>query len=103
MLNLEDPKLLRSDAYVDGRWTAGAAGARFAVTNPANGQTLAQVANLDSADTRLGIEAAARALPAWRGRTAKDRGALMRRWFELITGSTEDLARLMTAEEGKPL
>ncbi len=103
MLTLADPKLLRSDAYVDGRWIPATSGARFAVTNPATGETLANVADLDGADTRAAIGAAHLALPAWRGRTAKERAGLMRAWFDLIMANQEDLARLMTAEQGKPL
>jgi succinate-semialdehyde dehydrogenase/glutarate-semialdehyde dehydrogenase len=102
MPKLDDPALLRAEAYVDGAWTSGA-GARFAVTNPATGETLAQVADLDAADARAAIEAAAAALPAWSARTAKERAAVMRKWFELIMAAQEDLAQLMTAEQGKPL
>ncbi len=103
MLELKDTALLRGQAYIDGRWVDAQSGARFPVTNPATGETLAELANCDEADTRAAIEAAHRALPAWRARTAKDRAALMRRWFELIMANQEDLARLMTAEQGKPL
>jgi succinate-semialdehyde dehydrogenase/glutarate-semialdehyde dehydrogenase len=100
---LFDPALLRADAYVDGAWTAAGAGQRFAVTNPATGETLAEVADLDAADARAAIEAAAAALPAWSARTAKDRAQILRKWFDLIMAAQEDLARLMTAEQGKPL
>ncbi|MEJ1969037.1 MAG: NAD-dependent succinate-semialdehyde dehydrogenase [Rhizomicrobium sp.] len=103
MLKLKDETLLKSDAYVDGAWTAAASGARFAVANPATGEELAQVADLDAADARRAIAAANAAWPAWRAMTAKDRGALLRTWFDLILASREDLARLMTAEQGKPL
>jgi len=103
MPTLTDPALLRADAYVDGAWTAAGAGQRFAVTNPANGEILAEVADLDAADARAAIEAAAAALPAWSARTAKDRAGVLRKWFELIMAAQEDLARLMTAEQGKPL
>ncbi len=103
MLKLKDETLLRADAYVDGAWTGAASGARFAVTNKATGETLAQVADLDAADVRKAIDAANAAWPAWRARTAKERAGLMRKWFELIMANQEDLARLMTAEQGKPL
>ena len=103
MLSLKDPRLLKSDAYVNGRWIKAASGARFAVTNPASGETIAKVADLDAAETKAAIEAAHRALPAWRGKTAKERAGLMRAWFDLIMANQEDLARLMTAEQGKPL
>ena len=103
MPTLDDPALLRADAYLDGAWTAAGTGRRFAVTNPATGETLAEVADLDAADARAAIEAAAAALPAWSGKTAKERAAILRKWFELIMAAQEDLARLMTAEQGKPL
>jgi len=103
MPTLTDPALLRADAYVDGAWTAAGAGQRFAVTNPATGERLAEVADLDAADARAAIEAAAAALTAWSAKTAKERAAILRKWFELIMAAQEDLARLMTAEQGKPL
>jgi succinate-semialdehyde dehydrogenase/glutarate-semialdehyde dehydrogenase len=103
MLELKDDALLRQEAYVDGGWTAARSGESFRVTNPANGEEIARVANLDAADVRAAIEAASRALPAWRAQTAKARAAVLRRWFELIMGAQEDLALLMTAEQGKPL
>ena len=102
-LTLKDPTLLRADGYIDGAWAAADGGARFAVSNPADGAELARVADMGSAETLRAIAAAERALPAWRARTAKDRAAIMRRWFELILAHTEDLAALMTAEQGKPL
>jgi succinate-semialdehyde dehydrogenase / glutarate-semialdehyde dehydrogenase len=103
MITLNDPTLLRGDAYIDGAWQPARSGARFAVTNPANGAVIVEVANLDAADARTAIEAAHRAQPAWRAKTAKERAALLRRWFDLIMANQEDLARLMTAEQGKPL
>ena len=103
MPTLVDLKLLRSDAFVDGHWTAGGAGKRFSVRNPATGETLAEVADLDAGDARAAIEAAAAALPAWSAQTAKARAVILRRWFELIMAAQEDLAQLMTAEQGKPL
>jgi succinate-semialdehyde dehydrogenase/glutarate-semialdehyde dehydrogenase len=103
MLKLKDETLLRADSYIDGAWTTAASGARFAVKDKATGETLAQVAGGDVADARRAIEAAHAALPAWRAKTAKERAALMRKWFDLILANQEDLARLMTAEQGKPL
>ena len=102
-MKLNDPGLLRLDAFVDGAWTAGARGERFEVRDPATGAVIAHVADLDAADARLAIEAASRAMTAWRRRTAKDRAGVLRRWFELIMAAREDLARIMTAEQGKPL
>ena len=103
MLDLKDRSLLRTDAYIDGIWTGAESGKRFAVLNPATGETLAEVADLSDVETRRAIEAANKALPAWRAKTAKERAAILRKWFELTMAAQEDLARLMTAEQGKPL
>jgi succinate-semialdehyde dehydrogenase / glutarate-semialdehyde dehydrogenase len=101
MLKLQDETLLKSDAFVGGEWLAK--DKRFAVRNPATGEILAQVADLSAADTERAVEAAAVAFPAWRKKTAKERAAILRKWFELLMANQEDLARLMTAEQGKPL
>ena len=101
MLKLKDETLLRTDAYVDGGWIA--AKARFAVTDKASGAVIAQVADLGADDARKAVEAAYAAGPAWKAKTAKERAGIMRKWFELILANQEDLARLMTAEQGKPL
>lgn len=103
MLELHDSALFKTDAYIDGEWVAARAMRRFAVGDPATGEHLANVADLDGADTATAIAAAAHALPAWRNRTAKERSALLRRWFELVIHAQDDLARIMTAEQGKPL
>jgi succinate-semialdehyde dehydrogenase/glutarate-semialdehyde dehydrogenase len=102
-VTLDDPTLLRSDAYIDGAWSPAASGERFDVLDPATAEVIARVADLDETDARRAIDAADRAMPAWRKRTAKDRATVLRRWFELIMAAQEDLARLMTAEQGKPL
>jgi len=103
MLTLSDPSLLRTDAYVDGAWVPAGSGARFRVLNPATGETVAEVADLDGPDADAAIEAAAAAQGAWRAKTAKERAVLLRRWVALILENQEDLARIMTAEQGKPL
>jgi succinate-semialdehyde dehydrogenase/glutarate-semialdehyde dehydrogenase len=103
MLKLKDETLLKSEAYVDGAWIAADSGARFAVTNPSTGQTIADVADVGEVETRRAIEAANDAWPLWRKKTAKERAVLMRKYFELIMANQEDLARIMTAEQGKPL
>src|ERR1700733_3636220 len=103
MLTLKDPSLLKSDAFIDGGWHSADKGARFAVTNPATGQTIAEVADMTDSETRRAVEAAARAFSAWRKKTAKERAGILRKWFELIMANQEDLAQLMTAEQGKPL
>ena len=103
MLKLNDTALLRDKSYVDGKWVGARSGTNFAVTNPANGETLAEVPDLLEGETKDAIEAAHRAFAVWRTKTAKERHALMRKWYELIMAAQEDLARIMTAEQGKPL
>jgi succinate-semialdehyde dehydrogenase/glutarate-semialdehyde dehydrogenase len=98
---LRDPKLFRQAAYVDGKWIEK--DRTIDVDNPATGEVLGTVPQLDAADTRRAIEAADRAFPAWRGKTAKERANVLRRWFDLMMANQEDLARLMTLEQGKPL
>ncbi|MGE8366568.1 NADP-dependent succinate-semialdehyde dehydrogenase [Cupriavidus sp.] len=100
MLQLQDPSLLRQQCYVDGRWID--AQRHIDVTNPATGERVGQVPLLGAGETRQAIEAANRALPAWRARTAKERSAPLRKWFELLLANQDDLARIMTAEQGKP-
>ena len=102
-LQLKDMTLVKRQGFIDGQWVDADSGAVFPVTDPATAQTLVEVADMGVAETQRAIDAAARALPAWRARTAKDRGAILRRWFDLIIAHTEDLAQLMTAEQGKPL
>ncbi len=101
MLELKDPSLLREQCLIDGQWVSGAQ--QIEVTNPANGQRIASVPRLGAEQTRQAIEAANRAWPAWRARTAKDRTAVLKRWFELMIANQDDLACIMTAEQGKPL
>lgn len=98
---LHDSSLLRTEALIDGCWHAG--DSRYAVTDPATGQHLADVARLGARDTERAIAAAERALPVWRARAAKERASILKRWFELLHQHLEDLARVMTAEQGKPL
>ena len=97
---LNDPSLLKTDALIDGQWVAGAS--RFDVNDPATGLKLADVANLTRQDAAAAIAAANKALPAWRGKTGKERSIVLRKWFDLLIANTEDLGRLMTAEQGKP-
>jgi succinate-semialdehyde dehydrogenase/glutarate-semialdehyde dehydrogenase len=102
-LSLQDPALLRDACLIDGAWCAADGGATLAVHNPANGTLIGHVPDLTAAETERAIAAAARALDGWRARTADDRSRLLRRWFDLIVQHQEDLALLMTAEQGKPL
>jgi len=98
---LKDPSLLKTDALINGQWVTG--NSRFAVTDPATGAHLADVANLGPADAEKAIAAANAAWPAWRAKTAKERSIILRKWFDLIMANQDDLGRIMTAEEGKPL
>jgi succinate-semialdehyde dehydrogenase/glutarate-semialdehyde dehydrogenase len=102
-ISLADPKLLRQACYVDGGWVTARDGASIDVDNPATGEIVGSVPKLGAAEARAAIAAAERALPAWRERTGKERAAIMRRWFELMMANQEDLARLMTTEQGKPI
>ncbi len=102
-MQLTDKDLLKTNAYIDGKWTGADGGDTFAVTNPATGKTIAEVASCGTSETRRAIEAADAALPAWRERSAKDRAAILRRWFNLMMDAQEDLAQILTAEQGKPL
>ncbi len=100
---LNDPSLLKQHAYVNGEWTEAASGSHFTVINPSSLGSIAEVPDLGAADTRTAIDAAATALPKWSALTAKERAARLRAWFELLLEHQEDLARIMTAEQGKPL
>jgi succinate-semialdehyde dehydrogenase/glutarate-semialdehyde dehydrogenase len=98
---LNDPGLLRSQAWLNGDWVGGTA--TFDVTNPADGVTIGTVPNLGAAEAQAAIDAARAAFPAWSAKTGKERAAVMRRWFDLLIAHADDLAALMTAEQGKPL
>jgi succinate-semialdehyde dehydrogenase/glutarate-semialdehyde dehydrogenase len=98
---LQQPTLFQKDAWINGQWVGSTA--RFVVSNPATGEPLAQVANLGPVEAQAAIAAAESALPAWRAKTAKERSAILRRWFDLIVASNDDLARILTLEQGKPL
>ena len=102
-LELKDPSLLRQQAYVNGQWCEADSGARTEILNPANGELIGSVPNMGRAETRRAIAAAQTAQPAWRALTAKERANRLRQWFNLIMANQEDLARIMTAEQGKPL
>ena len=103
MLQLKDPSLLRQQAYVNGAWCDADGGATLAVHNPANGELVGHVPLMGAAETRRAIEAANAAWPAWKKKTAKERSAILRRWYELMLAHADDLALIMTTEQGKPL
>ena len=102
-MKLNDAKLLREQGFVDGAWIPADEGGTLAVENPATGERLGSIPNMGAGETRRAIAAAAAAQPAWSARTAKDRAGVLRRWFDLMLANQEDLAVLMTAEQGKPL
>ena len=102
-MELHCPELFRQQAFVNGSWCEADSGARTEIFNPANGERLGSVPNMGAAETRRAIEAAQQAQQAWRERTAKERAQVLRKWFELMLQHQEDLARIMTAEQGKPL
>jgi len=101
LATLKDPSLLKTDALINGQWIAGAS--RFAVHDPATGAKLVDVANLGPQDAQAAIAAANAAWPAWRSKTAKERSSILRKWFDLLMANQDDLGRIMTAEQGKPL
>jgi len=102
-LNLKDPALFRQQCYIDGKWADADSGKTLPVSNPATGEILGTVPNMGAAETRRAIEAANAALPAWRAKTAKERSVILRKWFDLMMANQEDLAKILTAEQGKPL
>ncbi len=102
-MDIKDKTLLRQQGFIDGGWCAAAGGAVAVIRDPADGSVVGEVPVMGAAETRQAIEAAARALPAWAKRTAKDRGAVLRRFAELMIANTDDLAVIMVREQGKPL
>lgn len=102
-MNLHDSKLFQQQAFINGQWCAADSGATLEVMNPATQQPLGTVPNMGAGETQRAIEAANQALPAWRGHTAKQRSEIMQRWYALMVTHQDDLARLMTLEQGKPL
>src|SRR5437588_4728649 len=100
---LKDPRLFREACYVNGQWVQAASGQSLNVDNPATDEIIGTVPKLSAAETRQAVEAANRAFPAWSKKTAKERAAILRRWFDLMMANQDDLARLMTLEQGKPL
>jgi succinate-semialdehyde dehydrogenase / glutarate-semialdehyde dehydrogenase len=102
-MKISDQGLLRTQAYIDGKWVNADSGDTRPVLNPATGETIANIAKCGTAETRRAIEAAGRAFETWRQKSAKERAAALRRWFNLMMEAQEDLAQIMTAEQGKPL
>ena len=102
-MNLQDKSLFRQQCYIDGAWADADGGATIDVTNPATGEIIGTVPRMGAGETRRAIEAANAAFPAWRALTAKARAVILRKFFDLMIANQEDLAQLMTAEQGKPL
>jgi len=102
-MQLTDPSLFRQQCYIDGEWADADSGETQAVSNPATGEQIGTVPKMGAAETRRAIEAADAAWAGWRSKLAKERAAILRRWFDLMIENTDDLAILMTAEQGKPL
>jgi succinate-semialdehyde dehydrogenase/glutarate-semialdehyde dehydrogenase len=102
-ITLDDPKLFRQASYLDGAWVPARSGATIDVDNPASGDIVGIVPRLGAAEAHAAVAAASRALPAWRAKTARERAAVLHRWFDLMMANQADLARLMTTEQGKPL
>ena len=102
-VQLKDMNLFRQQCYIDGQWVDADSKATLAVYNPADGQQIGTVPNMGAVETRRAIEAANAAWPAWRAKSAKERASLLRKWFDIMMANQEDLAVLMTVEQGKPL
>jgi succinate-semialdehyde dehydrogenase/glutarate-semialdehyde dehydrogenase len=102
-MQLEKSTLFKQQAYINGAWVNATTQQRYPIHNPATGELLAEVPNMGTADTQQAVDAAEAALPAWRALTAKERANRLRRWFELMMANQEELARIMTLEQGKPL
>ncbi|MFT0545811.1 NADP-dependent succinate-semialdehyde dehydrogenase [Allopusillimonas ginsengisoli] len=103
MLDLKNPALFRQQCYIDGKWCDADSGETINVTNPATGEVIGTIPKMGAAETRRAIEAADAAWPAWRSKTAKERANILRRWFDLMMANADDLATIMTVEQGKPL
>ena len=102
-LDLQDPKLFRESCYINGEWQGAGSNETIDVTNPASGEVLGTVPKMGADETRAAIEGANGAYPAWRAKTAKERATILRKWFDLMMENQEDLAKMMTAEQGKPM
>ena len=102
-LPLQDPTLLKTHAYIGGQWTEADDGGTFSVSNPVNGEVIANVAKVGAEETRRAIEAAEHAMISWKAQPAKSRAQILRKWFDLMMANQEDLAMIMTAEQGKVL
>ncbi|MDC7712520.1 NADP-dependent succinate-semialdehyde dehydrogenase [Vogesella sp. LYT5W] len=103
MLNLKDPSLLRQQCYINGQWVDADSGQTIAVTNPATGETIAHVPKMGSAEAQRAVDGAAEAFKTWKKKSAKERAGILRKWFDLMMANQDDLAVILTSEQGKPL
>src|SRR4051812_14410318 len=103
MMQLKDPSLLRMQGYVNGIWCDADSATTLTVSNPATGDIIGTVPNMGGEETRRAIQGAQEAWPKWRKKTAKERSAILRKWHDLMIDNTDDLALIMTTEQGKPL
>lgn len=101
-LELKDPSLFREACYINGKWVGADSNQTIDVTNPASSELLGTIPKMGADETRAAIDAANEAYPAWRAKTAKERATILRKWFDLMMENQEDLAKMMTAEQGKP-
>ncbi len=101
-MELKDPKLFRQQSYINGQWVDADGGETATVSNPSDGKVLGTIPNCGPTETRRAIEAANAAWPAWRAKTAKERSDILRRWYDLMLAHADDLAKIMTLEQGKP-
>src|ERR1700742_4374456 len=102
-MKLTDSNLLRMQGYIGGKWENANGGGTRAVVNPATHEKIGAIPDMGAAETRRAIEAAKAAFPSWAAKTAKERASILRRWYELMIANQDDLATIMTAEQGKPL
>jgi succinate-semialdehyde dehydrogenase / glutarate-semialdehyde dehydrogenase len=102
-ISLKDPKLFREQCYIDGEWKSADSGSSIKVNNPATGEIIGSVPDMGAAEAKRAVEAADKAWPAWRAKTAKERAAILRKWYDLMMASQDDLGLLLTTEQGKPL
>lgn len=103
LVDLDDPRLVRQFAYVGGKWVGNAEGETFSVSNPADGMSLGEVAQMSADEARTAVDVAQQAFPAWANTLPQDRAAVLRRWYDLLIAHKEDLARIMVLEQGKPI
>ncbi|KAK6392790.1 succinate semialdehyde dehydrogenase NADP+ linked, partial [Oleoguttula sp. CCFEE 5521] len=101
--SLKDGSLFKSEGFIDGQWVSASSGQTFEVTDPASGKVIGTMPEMSAKETEDAITAAAAALPAWRKKTGRERGRILRAWYQVMVDNAEDLAKLITWENGKPI